>query len=129
MSSLFFLLGLVLIIEGNRIKDSISNQDKQLTALLDDNPKYNNSILRKSILEKYQPIDASERMKRQTIKDISKLLSAKSQLKVLLLNDKKIESDISTHTQTVTAQVKEHANVKKFKTSVVGLDVKVEKRL
>lgn len=129
LSSLLFILGLVFIVEGNRIKSSIATEDAQLTALLDENPKYASSMLRNSILEKYQPIDTNERLKRETMKEISKLLSAKSQLKSLSVNEKSITANITTADNTINKQVKEHAAAKKFKTSGTGLDLKVEKTL
>jgi len=129
LSSLLVMLGLVFIVEGNRIKLSIATQDAQLTALLDDHPKYASSMLRKSILEKYQPIDTNERLKRESMKEISKLLSAKSQLKLLSINEKRISANITTTNNSIKKQVKEHAVAKKFKTSGAGLNLKVEKTL
>lgn len=129
LSLLLFILGSVFMVEANRIKSSIATEDAQLTALLDENPKYASSMLRNSILEKYRPIDTNERLKRESMKEISKLLSAKSQLKTLTINEKLIKADITTTTRSIHKQVKEHAIAKKFKTSGSGLDLKVEKRL
>jgi hypothetical protein len=129
LSSLFVMLGTVFIVEGNRIKSSIANEDAKLTQLLDDNPKYGSTILRNSILEKYKPIDTHERKKRDAIKEISKLLSAKSQLKKLSVNEKSIKADIVTLDTNINKQVKEHARNKNFKVSGSGKNVKVEKQL
>lgn len=129
LSSLLFILGAVFLVEGNRIRASIATEDAHLTELLDENPKYASSMLRKSILDKYQPIDTNERLKRQSIKEISKLLSAKSQLKSLSVNEKSIKATITTANASINKQVKEHAAAKKFKTSGAGLDLEVEKTL
>ena len=129
LSSLFFMLGSVFILEGNRIKSSIANEDARLSELLDENPKYGSTLLRNSILEKYKPIDTIERKKRETIKEISKLLSAKSQLKKLSVKEKSVRAEILTLDTTINKQVKEHANAKKFKVSGSGQNVKVEKKL
>ena len=129
LSSLFCILGTIFIIEGNRIKSSIANEDARLTELLNKNPKYGSKILRNSILEKYQPIDTIERKKRETIKEISKFLSAKSQLKKLSLNEKTIQAEILTLESSINKQVKAHAKAKKFKVSGSGQNVKVEKKL
>jgi hypothetical protein len=129
LSTLFLILGGIFMVEGNRIKASISNDDAKLTALLDDNPKYISSMSRTSILEKYQPIDTMERAKRQAIKDISKLLSNKSQLKNLNIGKNKITATIKTQNQNIAKQVKNHAKVKSFKVSGTALHVKVEKKL
>ena len=129
LSSLFCILGAVFIVEGGRIKSSIAGEDAKLTQLLDDNPKYTSSLLRNSILEKYRPIDQIERAKRQNIKEISKLLSAKSQLKELSISKTTIKATIATSTKHITKQVIDHAKAKKFKSSSVELTVKVEKTL
>ncbi len=129
LGSLLFLLGTTFIVEGNRIKGSIANEDAQLTAMIDENPKYGSSMLRESILEKYQPIDTIERAKRQAMKDISRLLSSKSQLKALTIDKDRVTANIVTQTKTISKQVKEHAKAKKMKISGAGLDLKVEVKL
>lgn len=129
LSSLLALLGTAFIVEGNRIKSSIANEDTKLTALIDDNPKYGSSMLRTSILDKYQPIDTVERAKRQGMKEISKLLSAKSQLKDLNIDEKSIRATIVTQNKAISKQVVDHAKVKKMKTTVTGLELKVEAKL
>ena len=129
LGSLLTLLGTSFIVEGNRIKSSIANEDAKLTMLIDDNPKYGNSMLRESILNKYKPIDTTERAKRQAMKEISKLLSAKSQLKELTIDKNSISAIISTQNQTISKQVSEHAKAKKMKVTATGLELKVEVKI
>ena len=129
LSSIFLILGSIFIVEGNRIKSSISNEDEKLTALLDKNPTYASSMIRKSILEKYQPIDKKERSKRQNIKEISKLLSNKSQLTQLTIKKETIQADIKTSNTTIAKQVNRNAKAKKFKVINNGLNIKVEKKI
>ena len=129
LGSLLFLLGTTFIVEGNRIKGSIANEEAQLTAMIDENPKYGSSMLRESILDKYQPIDTIERAKRQAMKDISKLLSSKSKLKALTIDKNTITANIVTQTKTISKQVKEYAEAKKMKITGAGLDLKVEVKL
>ena len=129
LGSLLFILGGVFIVEGNRVKSSIANEDAHLTTLLDENPKYASTMLRQSILDKYKPIDTNERAKRQVIKDISKLLSSKSQLKALTIDKGTISARIVTQSASISKQVKEHAKVKKMKVTGSGLDLKVEVKL
>jgi ribosomal protein L31E len=131
LGSLFALLGTAFVVEGNRIKSSIANEDAKLSALIDENPKYGSAMLRESILNKYQPIDTTERAKRQAVKDISKLLSAKSQLKELTIDKNVVSAVVSTQNKEISKQVKEHAKVKKMKTTDMGtgLDLKVEVKL
>ena len=129
LGSLLFLLGTSFIVEGNRIKSSISNEDARLTTLLDENPKYGSSMLRQSVLDKYKPIDTVERVKRQTIKDISKLLFAKSQLKELIIDKNSVSATITTPNQSISTQVNERAKIKNMKVSATGADLKVEVKL
>ena len=129
LSSIFCILGAISIFEGDRIKNSIYKDNAKLTELLDENPRYTSSLARESILAKYAPIDKKERAKRQAIKDISKLLSNKSQLKTLSIDKNKIQAMIKIENKSSSRQIKEHAFSKKFKFSASALDVKVEKRL
>jgi hypothetical protein len=129
LGTFLILLGATFILDGNRIKASIIEEDTKLTALLDENPKYTSSLSRNSILSKYEPIDTKERAKRQAMKDISKLLSNKSQLKSLNIGKNKIIANIKTNNQNINRQVKEHAKSKKFTTSSSSLNVKVEKSI
>jgi len=129
MGSIFCILGTISIIEGNRIKSSISKDDAKLTELLDENPRYTSSLSRESILAKYEPIDHVERAKREAIKDISKFLSNQSQLKLLSIEKNGIKAEINTNNQTINRQIKEHARAKKFRISGSAISVKVEKNL
>jgi len=129
LGSLLALLGTSFIVEGNRIKSSIANEDAKLTTLIDDNPKYGNNMLRESILDKYKPIDTTERAKRQAMKEISKLLSVKSQLKELTINKNTVSATIATQNKAISKQVSEHAKIQKMKITATGLDLKVEVKL
>jgi len=129
LGSLLFILGTTFMVEGNRIKGSIANEDAQLDAMIGENPKYGSSMLRQSILDKYQPVNTIERAKRQAMKDISKLLSSKSQLKTLTIDKERVTANISTQNKTISKQVKEHAKAKKMKISGTELDLKVEVKL
>ena len=129
LGSLLALLGTSFIVEGNRIKSSIANEDAKLTTLIDDNPKYGNNMLRESILDKYKPIDTTERAKRQAMKEISKLLSVKSQLKELTINKNIVSATIATQNKAISKQVSEHAKIQKMKITATGLDLKVEVKL
>ena len=129
LGSLLALLGTSLIVEGNRIKSSMANEDAKLTTLIDENPKYGSSMLRESILDKYKPIDTTERAKRQAMKEISKLLSAKSQLKELSIDKNSISANIATQNKSISKQVSEHAKIKKMKVTATGLELKVEVKL
>lgn len=129
LSSLFLILGGTFIMEGYRIQSSTADDERELMSLLDDNPTYGSSMIRESILEKYQPIDKLERQKRQSIKDISKLLSSKSELKALHIEKAKITADISTSDGNIVKQIQKSAKETNLKTTIIGNSVKVERSL
>ncbi len=127
LGSLFFILGSIFVIEGNRIKSSVSTNEEVITKLFNQYPKYRSAMLRESILNKYQPIDKKERKKRESLKEISKLLSAKSQLEQLTIDKNQITANIKTANSNIANQVSRNAKAKNFKSSKNGLKVKVEK--
>ena len=129
LASLFMILGTTFLIEGTRVHSSVTEENTKLLALYNENPKYTNSSIRKSILEKYKLIDTKERAKRQSIKEVSKFLSAKSQLNNLSIVKEKIVATIKTSNKSISIQVNNHAKTKKFKTVINGVTVKVEKKL
>ena len=129
LGSLLVLLGTSFMVEGTRIKSSIANEESKLSALVADNSKYESSMLRESMLSKYKPIDTTERAKRQGIKDISKLLLAKSRLKELSIIKNALSATITTENQAISRQVSQKAKVQKMKVTATGLEVKVEVKL
>jgi len=129
LSSIFFIFGIVFITEGNRIKSSIESEDKQLTELFNENNSYIDSTVRRTVLNKYKKIENTERMKRQSMKEVSKLLSSKSQLMTLTIQKNKILATIKTSNVNISKQVDRNAKAKKFKSINNGLNVKVEKQL
>ncbi|NEW60315.1 hypothetical protein GSY74_03380 [Sulfurovum sp. bin170] len=120
ISSLLLLLGVAFIVEGGRIKSSIQSAIEKEEALLDKNPRLSSSLVRKSILGEYEPIDRRERLKRDSAEQISKLLSAKSILKELTIDDNKISATIETDSTATMKQIETQARSKKFKTKKEG---------
>lgn len=129
LSSLFFLLGMVFLIEGNRIKSSLESDNQELTQLLDDNVKYGSSLIRSSVLEQYQPIETVEHAKRQNLKEISKLLSANSHLLSINIEKSILKVSIKTSNANIAKQVQQNAKAKKFKNTQSGLIINLEKKL
>jgi len=129
LSSIFVILGTVFIFEGNRIKSSISNENDQLTQLLDNNPSYGSSMIRENILEKYQPIEKKERAKRQSMQDISKLLSANSELTTLNIEKSSIKTSIKISNASISKEVIHSAKAKNFKSTSNGQNITLEKSL
>jgi len=120
ITSLLLILGVISIVEGSRIKSSIRDSLEKEEMLLDKNPRLSSSLVRKSILGEYEPIDRVERVKRDSVEQISKLLSAKSRLKELVVDDKKVSAIIETDNSMVMKQIKREAIKKEFKTKKEG---------
>ena len=129
LSSLFFILGGIFLVEGNRIKSSVSTNEEVKTKLFNQYPRYNSAMIRESILNKYRPIDKNERKKRESIKEISKLLSSNSQLEQLIIDKNRIIANIKATNANTANQVSRNAKAKNFKSSKNGLKVKVEKKI
>jgi hypothetical protein len=129
LSSLFFILGVLFLVEGNRIKSSLDVDNAQLTQLLNDNVKYSSSMIRASILEQYQPIENMEHAKRQALKEISKFLSANSHLTNLKIEKSIIKASIKTSNANFSKQIQQSAKAKKFKSTSSGLLINLEKKL
>ena len=129
LSSLFFILGTIFIVEGSRIKSSVAKDEALATELLQKHSKYSDSDFRTTLLNKYQPIKEHEITKRQSIKEISKLLSSRSQLINLTIDKHTIKATIKASDRNVANQVNRNAKAKKLNSSNNGLDVKVEKKI
>jgi len=129
LSSLFVILGTIFIFEGNRIKSSIDKEDSQLSKLLSADSSYGSKMIRENILEKYKPIDKIEREKRQTIQEISKLLSSKSELITLTIEKSRIAANIKTSDTSFSKQVIQDAKAKSFKSTLNGENITLEKSL
>ena len=129
LGTIFTILGGISLFEGERIKHSISKENAKLTELLDENPRYASSMVRESILSKYKPIDKIERLKRDSIKDISKLLSNKSELELLTIDKNRIKATIKAQNGATSREIGKYAKKRHFKLLGSGVDVKVEKKL
>ena len=130
ITALLIGLGVIFLIEGNRIKSSIGDSIAKEESLLAKNPKLGSNMIRKSILGKYEPIERIERSKRETVLQVSKLLSASSQLKNLSIDNQKISATIETKNSATAKQVKTHATAARFKTTNVSSNlIRMEKSL
>ncbi|MCK4441671.1 MAG: hypothetical protein KAU90_06670, partial [Sulfurovaceae bacterium] len=114
VTSLLVILGGIFIAEGMETRNSIQSDREKLELLLDKNPKLSSNRIRKSILQQYEPIDKRERRKRDIIDNISKLLSSQSQLKELIVDDKKVVATIETTNDRILNQVLRNAHSKKL---------------
>ena len=115
LTTLLTLLGVSFIFEGNRLKGSISNSIEDRESLISKNPTLASALIRNSELEKYQLIDQKERLKRDVVTKISKMLSQKSILKDLDLNEKRILATIETSGNRFSSEIEKSAKREKFK--------------
>jgi hypothetical protein len=128
ITMLLTILGGVFMFEGNRIRGSIDDSLEKETMLLDKNSKLSSSRVRKSILGEYEPIDRVERVKRDSIKKISKLLSTQNILTKLIINNDKISATIKVKNHNAIKQIESQA--KEFKIKKEGNKlIKLEKIL
>jgi len=114
ISFLFVILGVIFFVESDRYKKSIENIINKEEKLLEKSSKLSSSLVRKSILEKYIPIDRKERIKRDSIKEISKLLFSGSILKELTITNDKILATIKAKNSNIVKQIEQRS--KNFKT-------------
>jgi len=114
ITSMLAILGGIFIFEGSMIKSSIKSDQEKLEKFLDKNPKLSSNRIRKSILSQYIPIDKKERLKRDIVEKISKLLSSNSQLKSLEINDNKVVAIIEVANDKIANRVLSNARNKKL---------------
>ncbi len=127
LTTLLFILGGIFVAEANRAKNSIRDDEEKLDLLLQRDTKLNSKRIRESILAQYEPIDKIERLKRDILVDISKLLSTHTRLKELRLDDKKISAIIET--DNINRVLKEALD-KKFKSRKINRkEIRVERAL
>ena len=127
LTTLLFILGGVFVAEGDRAKKSIRDSEDKLDLLLQRDTKLSSRRIRESILAQYEPIDKIERLKRDTLVDISKLLSTNNRLKELKLDDKKISATIKTDN---IKKKKKKALERKLKTRKLNAkEIRVERSL
>ncbi len=124
LTTLLFILGGVFVAEGNRAKNSIRESENKLDLLLQRDTKLSSKRIRESILAQYEPIDKIERLKRDTLVDISKLLSTHVRLKELKLDDKKISAIIETDNinQTLKKALEKRLKSKKLNTKQIRVE-------
>ncbi len=91
------MFGAIYLLEAYRLKEAIEKEEKRVEELLDRNPRLSSNRIRKSILEKFEPIDRIERLKRESINKISKVLSPNVYIKELSVDDKRVSALIGSN--------------------------------
>jgi hypothetical protein len=125
ITSLLVILGVIFFVEGGRYNSSIETIVAKKEKLLEANSKLSSNRVRKSILNKYIPIDRDERAKRDSIKEISKLIFSKSRLNELSINDKKISATIKTENGNIIKQIEKRSKnfkIKREKNNIIKME-------
>jgi hypothetical protein len=125
ITSTLIIFGVIFFIEGGRYKSSIESIVAKEERLLETNSKLSSNRVRKSILKKYIPIDRDERAKRDTLKEISKLIFSESRLNELTIEDKKISVRIKTKNSNITRQIEQRSKnfkIKKEKSNIIKME-------
>lgn len=86
LSIIFVIFGVLFIVEANRYLSTSKDNQQQIKKVLENYPSLQSSYTRKNILLKLQKIDKEQRLKREFIKKISKLLNKNIKIDKLELN-------------------------------------------
>ena len=113
--------------EATRLKSAIESEEAKVETLLDKNPKLSSSRIRNSILEQYEPIDRLERLKRDSISKISKVLNPNIYLEELRLNNQKISALIGSDNFRNLKMLFNNKNLKEFKIKREANSIRVER--
>jgi hypothetical protein len=127
LSLLLLLLGGAYLMEATRLKSAIESEEAKVETLLDKNPKLSSSRIRNSILEQYEPIDRLERLKRDSISKISKVLNPNIYLEELRLNNQKISALIGSDNFRNLKMLFNNKNLKEFKIKREANSIRVER--
>ena len=130
LSTLLLFLGCGFIFDGYREQSTIESIELSRDELLEKYPKLSSSLQRNSGLKKYEKIDKNERVKREALMQVSKIISSQNRLKSLTLNEKFLLVTIITDSAEAMRKVKKMAKEKSFKLSnEQGKEISMEKKL
>ena len=130
LTTLLLFLGGFFLFEGHRGRATIENIQLTKDELLEEHPKLSYSLRRNSELKKYEKIDRVERVKRETLMQISKMMANKNRLKSLVLTEKDIVATITTRSKQEINKIKSLAKSNSFMLSnETEKEISVEKKL
>jgi hypothetical protein len=130
LSTLLLFLGAFFLFEGERGRSAIEGLEASRTELLDEHPKLSSSLLRNSEMKKYTKIDQEERVKREALMQVSKMISSSNQLKSLVLNEKSITATIKIDSPVAMRKLKRLAKKRNFTLlNESAKEISVEKKL
>ena len=130
LTTLLLCLGGFFLFEGHLERATLDNIQLTKDALLEENPKFSSAIVRNSEIKKYEKIDKVERVKREALMQISKMIAHENRLKSLVLTEKSIETTIITRSKQDINTIKGLAKSNGFKLSnETNKEVRLEKKL
>jgi len=127
LSFILLMFGAIYLLEAYRLKEAIEKEEKRVEELLDRNPRLSSNRIRKSILEKFEPIDRIERLKRESINKISKVLSPNVYIKELSVDDKRVSALIGSNNFKYLNGLLRNKNLKDFKVKKESGSIRVER--
>ena len=130
LSTLLVFLGAFFLFEGERGRSAIESLELSKTELLEQNPRLSSSLQRNSEMKKYTKIDKEERVKREALMQVSKMISNSNRLKSLVLNEKTIIATIKIDSPVAMKKLKRLAKKRNFRLlNEHEKEISVEKKL
>lgn len=115
LSVIFVMFTGMFVVEGLRYSGDSIEQQEEMESLLEDYPTLRSSYTRKNISKKYKKIDNKERLKRDKIKQLSKMVFRGSELTSLILNSSKVIAIFKTNNRLTAGKVSSLARKDKLK--------------
>jgi len=120
VAAICILFASIYVVEASRYGGTNLEQEKEIQVLLENAPALESSYTRDSILSKYRSVDTKERMKREIIKSLSRMIFKGSLLMKLSLDTKKFQATFKYTNKTVLKRLKELAKEESFSISLIG---------
>lgn len=129
-ASIFFIFGVLFIIEGIHYNNISSNMRAEVDEVLSKYPALQSKYARDNITKKYKQIDEDERHKREILKSLSSLVLNGVVVENLTLNSKKFTTKFKTISESQLIKIKTLASKKGYKTARIGNNfIKIEGNL
>ena len=114
LAAILILFASIYVIEASRYGNGSAIQEEEMRVILEDYPALESSYTRKSILSKYHKIDKEERIKRDVIKSLSRMIFKGATLTRLSINDTKFQATFECSDAKVSKRLKALAKKESF---------------
>jgi hypothetical protein len=112
--AIFVLWSAIYVLEASRYNGADAGDSKETFVLLEKYPSLESAYKRDSILSKYREIDKKERMKRDVIKSLSRMIFKGSVLTSLSLKEKSFQAEFTCTNTSTIKRLKELAKKESF---------------